>query len=733
MMPLSRSFSTLLKRVLRPDHPMVTGLVLLFGLLVSGLVWQLTAQQMRSYLQTEFGWVAQNRNRVFQKGIADAVDAITMVGHVVAGATMMDTSHFRALAEQQLARHPWLSSLTWHPASGSGVTVGPSEEDVLHNPAVLAGVALARETRQTTARLAAVGRSDDARNTFFVVLPVLASPPTATHPEAKAVAGFLVGRIDLAQLAGLSISILEPRGVEFLLLDETDPADPQFLDFYDSRLSSAPHSTVTASTWQAWRSQQTLLLTEQFSVADRLWSITCAATPYFRSAEGFAHAPLMVLLGGLLLTLTTVYFLEWIRRSLIERTRLYDELGKSETTLRVFFEQCPDIVLIVDRMSTIHAVNRDLPLLGHEAKRPLLTQGSCFLDVLPDDLLDVYQTVFKTVLLTGQPNQFSYQTGKSLWWEIRIAPIRRDNKLIEAMVLFTNVSERRFLELKALRNARLASMGTLAAGVAHEINNPNNAIHFNASILRRSWQDALPVLQAYHQTTDTFTLGGVAFGRASEAIPRLIDGITHSAERINGIVSSLKALTRNDDDKMSHRLDVQEIVHAALTLLDHQIKKHTDSLTTRVDASGAPDGVLLVWGNFQQLEQVVINLVMNALLALSDRSRSIQVVADCADEWVRIIVEDEGCGMDAKIQPFIFDPFFTTRTETGGTGLGLSLVQEIVNHHRGRIQVESKPGEGTKITVMLPLDGAPTGHPTQKIHDNSNGVETPLSEGCGHA
>lgn len=731
-MSLSPHFSTLLKRVLRPDHPMVTGLVLVFGLLVSGLVWQLTEQQMRTYLNTEFEWVAQNRNRIFQKGIADAIDAITMVSHLVVGSTPMDIPHFHAFSRQLLERHPWLSSLTWHPESGNRISVESSGENRHDHPVVLEGMAHARRTRNMTARFAAIKQDNNVINLFFVVLPLFSSPSTDNHPAAQTVAGFLVGQISLAKLAALSISILEPRGVEFLLLDETHSDKPQFLDFYESRLSSIPRSTVTTDNWQTWRSQQLLVLTEHFPVADRRWSITCAATSHFRSAEGFAHAPLMVLLGGLLLTLTTTYFLEWIRRSLIERTRLYNELGKSEATLRVFFEQCPDIVLIVDRASTIRAVNRNLPLLGEKSERPLLTQGSCFLDILPNDLRDVYQTVFRTVLLTGQPNQFSHQTGKSLWWEIRIAPIRRDNALIEAMVLFTNVTERRSLELKALRNARLASMGTLAAGVAHEINNPNNAIHFNASILKRSWQDALPILQTYHRTNDTFSLGGVAFGRAAEAIPRLIDGITHSAERINNIVSSLKALTRNDSDKMSHRIDVKDVIHAALSLLDHQIKKHTDSLTCQVEASGTPDEKLLVWGNFQQLEQVVINLVMNALFALSNRSQSIQIMADCSGTLVRIIVEDEGCGIDDKIQPFIFDPFFTTRTETGGTGLGLSLVQEIVHYHRGRVQVESKPGEGTRITVVLPLDCVPTGNPAQSAHDSTTEVETPTSKGVDH-
>ncbi|MBF0400697.1 MAG: PAS domain-containing protein [Magnetococcales bacterium] len=713
----SSSFTPfLLRRLLSPDHPLATWLVLLFGLSISGLVWLLATQQMAAYHRTEFEWVAQNRNRIFQKGMSSAIDAIAVASHFVSEMPAMDEPRFRRFSHHLMDQHPWLSSLTWWPEAGDLITVGMEEQEYYNIPFLQESIASSRTTHRMTARIDASQNGGDVDLKSVIVVPVLATRSAVADSAQKELLGLLVGRINLSQLANLSISILEPRGVEFLLLDETDPAAPQFLDFYTSRLSDTSPGTVTAGNWQQWRSQQHLLLTEHFPVADRSWSITCAATPQFRSAEGFAGAPFAVLVGGLLLTLTTTYFLNGTRRSLIERTRLYMERERSEETLRVFFEQCPDIVLIVDRNSMVRAVNRDLPLLDQERQAPLLQEGSCFLDVLPGDLLDVYQTVFKTVLLTGQPNQFSHQSGKSMWWEVRIAPIRRRNTLIEAMVLFTNVSERRFLELKALRNARLASMGFLAAGVAHEINNPNNAIHFNASLLKRGWQDALPILRAHQQTAGDFALGGVSFERAVEAIPRLIDGISHSADRISSIVASLKELTRNEAGSMAHFVNVADVVRAALLLLDHQIKKYTDFLTFQLDSSGAPDGLLLVWGNFQQLEQVVINLVMNALFALPDRSKSIQVRADMLDGEVRILVEDEGCGMDDQVQSYVFDPFFTTRSDKGGTGLGLSLVQEIVTNHGGRIQLHSKPKEGTRMTVLLPLDTKQTGRPAQVAH-----------------
>ncbi|MBF0183019.1 MAG: PAS domain S-box protein [Magnetococcales bacterium] len=715
----------LVKRLVSPDRHLATLLVLVIGMVASLAAWAMMDRQLMFYHQVEFNWVAQNRNRIFQRGITSAVDAIQLSGNFVENAEVLDLARLRSFYHKLLFDHPWLSSLSWLPENGNSVSV-EGEADLQNGP-VKESMQRARTLRRMTATFLLAKHGELNTVKVYIVVPVLANQRNLNSgPENSPLLGLVVGTIDISQLANLSISILEPRGVEFLLLDMTMPHDPQFLDFYASRLGSAHREAVTNDNWQEWRRQHALYLSEYFQVADRVWSITCAATPQFRSAEGFSHAPMAALLMGLLLTAVTTFFFYWTRRSLIERTLLYEELAKSETTLRVFFEQSPDTILIVDREGLIRAVNREFPQLGEKSDTIHQPQGQNFLSILPPDLMEVCQTAINMVLQTGQPHQFSHQVGKFYWWEVRIAPIRRDNRLIETMVLFTNVSERRTLELKALRNARLASMGTLAAGIAHEINNPNNAVTFNASLLKRSWHDALEVLQEYHQTVREFSLAGVPFSRAVEAIPRLLAGISNGAERISKIIESLKALARDDMSSMGHFVNVEEVIRASVTLLEHQVKRHTDHFTVAIDGTSSMDGQLLVWGNFQQLEQVVINLVMNALFALPDRGKGVRLLADCVDNSVRIIVEDEGCGIDPSVQPFVFDPFFTTRSDQGGTGLGLSLVQEIVNNHRGSIHLFSKPGVGTQFTILMPLDITQEGRPpapVRKLPGHGDGKE----------
>ncbi|MBF0461815.1 MAG: PAS domain-containing protein [Magnetococcales bacterium] len=696
---------------------MSTLILLLCGMLLSCVTWQMMVWQMEFYHRTEFDWVAQTRNRVFQKGVSSAIDIIKTVGVILEEEDHDETNEFLHLSHHFLSDNPWLASLTWWQESGTVATVGQEDIDLQNSPLVQEGLARARTTQQMAINSISRESGGEYRLKSFIFLPVYKDHPLADNHAVRNLIGFVIGGIDVSRLANTSIGILEPRGVEFLLLDETLSTQSQFLEFYGSRLSPEHHLKITPSNWSSWLQQQKRIATERFPVADRIWSITCAATPYFRSAEGFPDAPFVVLITGLLLTLILTVLFYRTRNSLIERTQLYDELSRSEETLRVFFEQCPDIVLIVDRESVIRAVNRDLPLTKVlDTDGSPLVQGKCFLNFLPADLRNTYQTVVDTVLRTGQSCQFSHQTGKLIWWEIRIAPIHRKTGLIEAMVLFTNISEKRFVELKALRNARLASMGALAAGIAHEINNPNNAILFNASILRRSWQDALPVLQEHHQVAADFALGGVSFDRAVEAIPRLISGIASSSERIKKIVENVKQLARDDPGTMEHFINVEEVICTALTILEHQTIRYTDHLSTTVDTSNTADGLLLVYGNFQQLEQVVINLVINALQSLPDRSRSVSVTACCLDGMVQITVEDEGCGIDTKHQPFVFDPFFTTRMSSGGTGLGLSLAQEIVTNHKGNIHVRSKPGDGTIMIIMLPMDTKQEGRPSRSQH-----------------
>lgn len=250
------------------------------------------------------------------------------------------------------------------------------------------------------------------------------------------------------------------------------------------------------------------------------------------------------------------------------------------------------------------------------------------------------------------------------------------------------------------RVARLAALGELAAGVAHEINNPNGMVRRNLEFVRDVLDDALPLLEE-REDAARLTLGGVALAVAREQLPQLLADMTHGSRRIGEIVSDLKDFAREDVLDNRAAFDLNEAVAAAVRLLEGTIRKATDHFLLELQPE-----LPKVTGNLRQIEQVVLNLVQNACQSLPDRSRAVTVTTRCDRLRRRNVVEviDAGVGISAAHRERIFEPFFTTRRESGGTGLGLSVSLRIVKRHAGTLEVESAPGRGTRVTLELPID-----------------------------
>ncbi|MCP4197270.1 MAG: hypothetical protein GY762_08980 [Proteobacteria bacterium] len=279
-------------------------------------------------------------------------------------------------------------------------------------------------------------------------------------------------------------------------------------------------------------------------------------------------------------------------------------------------------------------------------------------------------------------------------------PISSDVPVTAAMVIATDVTEKHNLELQALRNARLASIGVLSAGVAHEINNPNNSISFSASLLSRAWQDITPILVEYCKKNGDFLMGGLSFSEARETLPQLLSEISRNSERIKRIVQNLKHMARQEKDELNQTVDIQQVLEGTMMILHNQIQKYTDVCTLAVSDDLPP-----VRGNSQQLEQVFINLLSNALQALPERNCGVHINAALNEDpkYLTVTVRDEGCGISERDLGRLTKPFFTTRGESGGTGLGLSISQSIVERHGGSLVFASKLGKGTTVTVKIPL------------------------------
>lgn len=286
-------------------------------------------------------------------------------------------------------------------------------------------------------------------------------------------------------------------------------------------------------------------------------------------------------------------------------------------------------------------------------------------------------------------------------WRIRGIPLyAAAGKLINVLMIASDISREVALQQEAARSSHLASLGELSAGVAHEINNPNGLILMNLSLLKDVFRDALPVLEAHAAGNPRFALAGLEFGRLKEEVPFLLSEMHDGARRIKRIVEELKEFARGAHADQDERFDLNVSIRKAVRMVTFIIQKYTDYFNDDL-----ADALPVVQGNSQRLEQVIINLLINACQALRSKKEGVRIRTELAPcrELVRIVVEDDGIGIDPDHIPHLTDPFFTTRRNSGGTGLGLSVSARIIKEHRGRMEFFSLPGEGTRVVVELPV------------------------------
>jgi PAS domain S-box-containing protein len=259
--------------------------------------------------------------------------------------------------------------------------------------------------------------------------------------------------------------------------------------------------------------------------------------------------------------------------------------------------------------------------------------------------------------------------------------------------------EARSIQSQLIMTNKMASLGLLVAGIGHEINNPNNYIMANAQMLDKIVHDLEPLLREESKIRGDFFLGGLPYSKLETALPEMVSAINEGSRRIKKIIGSLKDYSRSGKET-TELVDLNGVIHSAMILLGHHINKYTDNFSIELDGS-----LPAVRGSFQQLEQVVVNLIMNALQALTTREQRLSVLSSHVSEkqMVCMTVSDEGCGIPEGVMEKIMEPFFTTRLDSGGTGLGLSITQSIVQAHHGDMQVSSRAGEGTTVSVYLPV------------------------------
>ena len=259
--------------------------------------------------------------------------------------------------------------------------------------------------------------------------------------------------------------------------------------------------------------------------------------------------------------------------------------------------------------------------------------------------------------------------------------------------------ENRFRQAQLIHANKMGALGMLVTSVAHEISNPNNFIMHNNQILAETWKDVFPILREYYRENGDYYLGGIPLSEFEEVIPRLVFGISDGSERIRSIVQNLRDFVRSDRARLDSSVNLIAVITSAVALMKAEIGKHTNAFIFQERKHMPP-----VKGSAQKLEQVVINLLMNALQALTERNQRVEVAVgfDTETDHCLLTVTDEGAGMSQEVMTRIMEPFFSTKLDRGGTGLGLYISNSIIREHKGTIDFRSEPGRGTTVTIRLP-------------------------------
>lgn len=265
------------------------------------------------------------------------------------------------------------------------------------------------------------------------------------------------------------------------------------------------------------------------------------------------------------------------------------------------------------------------------------------------------------------------------------------------------------LQAQLVHNEKMASLGQLAAGIAHELNNPAGFIFSNMALLQE-YVAQLELLSRSQQTSTPLSQHGDAsniqstpnFDSILQDLGSIAADSYSGALRIRDVVQNLRLFSRLDEAEYK-QVDLHEGIDSTVRLLS---KYYTSNLITLKRDYGTLPPVHCYAG---QLNQVWMNLLINAAQAIGDTPGEVRIKTRCEGETVTASVSDTGRGIQPEDLKRIFDPFFTTKPVGDGTGLGLSITHGIVDRHGGTIKVESFPGKGATFTVAIPINAQPLG------------------------
>jgi PAS domain S-box-containing protein len=397
---------------------------------------------------------------------------------------------------------------------------------------------------------------------------------------------------------------------------------------------------------------------------------------------------------------------EGMARDITEQKQAEDALKKSEARYRRLVDSMNEGLLEVDEDWKIVFVNqRYCELLGiSEASlvgkdiRDINAQYTAE-NMKPAALRQIQ--VREQGKNTPYEIEFNRPDGRKIW--LRASPRAvtdpRGN-FRGSVVIITDITESKKAQEKAkqqeqqlIQADRLASLGVLVSGIAHEINNPNNFISFNLPILRDYLNELIPVIDKISPNSEFF---GMSYGEFRKELLDLLDDMEHGCRRISAIVSGLSEYSRNKCSTEHTWIDLGTLIRKVYGFCQGEIKKNVKSFEVII-----PERLKMIYTDPHALEQILMNLLVNAFQALNKNDSRVWLEVLSDTDPLILEVRDNGCGIDKTALEKIFDPFYTTKPPGEGTGLGLYICHNLVKALGGRIEAESEPDAGSTFRVVL--------------------------------
>ncbi len=367
----------------------------------------------------------------------------------------------------------------------------------------------------------------------------------------------------------------------------------------------------------------------------------------------------------------------------ILNAKLYKQVSRAKSEWEATFNALTEPILLIDKdFNILRSNDRHSP--GSNLDEGEKECPKCFSRLWGRDK-KCEECLMEEVIRTGKPVYKQVQMSSLVILDIYYYPVYNEQNQITAVIHhMKDVTEKTKMEAQLLQSARLAAIGEMAAGVAHELNNPMTVIIGTAQLM----------LREAGKNSDDFELLG---------------DVVNCGLRCKKIIRNLLTFSKQDDRNPMAPTNMNEEMERALSLVQYQINRNKIEITQSIS-----EELPKIIANGHQIQQVLINFLLNARDALEgmERNKKIELSTSIrrdkgGEEWVVVTVKDNGVGIAPENLTKIFNPFYTSKESIKGTGLGLSVSLGIAEAHGGCIEVDSTLGEGSTFSLVLPVEAEP--------------------------